>query len=213
MPSATVFQCAKPSGVMYSTTARWPRVGRMYCPNVTTSTSCARSASSATWISSGLSPRPSMMEVLVTFAPASLALLSTFSDCAQLARRSLTEGVIRSTVSTLCAKTSSPQVATRSTSSMFPLKSGERTSTSTSGERAFISFTTFAMWLLPWSGRSSRSTEVMTMYPTPQLFIASAVFTGSKGSRGGGALLVFTAQNLHPRVQVSPITMMVAVAM
>lgn len=32
------------------------------------------------------------------------------------------------------------------------------------------------------------------------------------GSSGGGVLLVLTAQNLHPRVQVSPSSMMVAVA-
>mmetsp|Transcript_32818 Transcript_32818/g.71587 ORF Transcript_32818/g.71587 Transcript_32818/m.71587 type:complete len:274 (+) Transcript_32818:1-822(+) len=154
-----------------------------------------------------------MRGVLGTRAPASFARFSTASDWCQCARRSRTEGVSRSTVSTLCANTSSPEVATRSTSTMLPLKSGESTSTSNSGERAFISLTTCAMWLLPWSGRSSRSTEVMTMYPTPQLFTASAVFSGSRGSNGGGALLVFTAQNLHPRVHVSPMTMMVAVAM
>lgn len=47
----------------------------------------------------------------------------------------------------------------------------------------------------------------------PQLTTAKAVFRGSKGSGGGGLLLVFTAQNRQPRVQVSPSTMMVAVAM
>ena len=52
--------------------------------------------------------------------------------------------------------------------------------------------------------------EVFTTYP--QLAIASAVCCGSKGSGGAGFLLVLTAQNLHPRVQVSPRTIIVAVA-
>ena len=39
-----------------------------------------------------------------------------------------------------------------------------------------------------------------------------AVFSGSSGSRGGGLLDVLTAQKRHPRVQVSPISIIVAVA-
>ena len=46
----------------------------------------------------------------------------------------------------------------------------------------------------------------------PQLATAMAVFSGSLGSGGGGFLLVLTAQNLQPRVHVSPRTMIVAVA-
>jgi len=42
--------------------------------------------------------------------------------------------------------------------------------------------------------------------------MALAVFSGSIGSGGAGFMLVFTAQNLHPRVHVSPRTMIVAVA-
>eukprot|EP00978_Attheya_sp_CCMP212_P027058 scaffold90177_cov55-Attheya_sp.AAC.2 len=42
--------------------------------------------------------------------------------------------------------------------------------------------------------------------------MALATFSGSSGSRGGGAREVLTAQNEHPRVQVSPMIMMVAVA-
>lgn len=38
-----------------------------------------------------------------------------------------------------------------------------------------------------------------------------AVFHGSDSSSGGGAASVFTAQNLQPRVHVSPISMIVAV--
>lgn len=42
--------------------------------------------------------------------------------------------------------------------------------------------------------------------------MALAVFSGSNGSGGAGFLLVLTAQNRHPRVQVSPRSMIVAVA-
>ena len=38
-----------------------------------------------------------------------------------------------------------------------------------------------------------------------------AVFSGSESSIGAGELLVFTAQNLQPRVHVSPISITVAV--
>lgn len=47
----------------------------------------------------------------------------------------------------------------------------------------------------------------------PQLATAMAVLRGSRASGGGGLLLVFTAQNRQPRVQVSPRSMIVAVAM
>ena len=46
----------------------------------------------------------------------------------------------------------------------------------------------------------------------PHSATAVATFEGSRGSNGGGALEVFTAQKRHPRVQVSPMSMMVAVA-
>ena len=39
-----------------------------------------------------------------------------------------------------------------------------------------------------------------------------AVFSGSSGSSGGGAREVLTAQKRHPRVHVSPMSMIVAVA-
>ncbi|VDP56100.1 unnamed protein product [Schistosoma curassoni] len=42
--------------------------------------------------------------------------------------------------------------------------------------------------------------------------MASAVFTGSSGSRGGGFDEVLTEQNRQPLVQVSPIIIIVAVA-
>lgn len=64
-----------------------------------------------------------------------------------------------------------------------------------------------------------------TTYPNPHRLIASAVFSGSLASNGGGVLLVLTLQNRHcnqpqipeklltPRVQVSPINIIVAVAL
>ena len=42
--------------------------------------------------------------------------------------------------------------------------------------------------------------------------ICNAVFLGSSGSSGPGFRAVLTEQNLHPRVQVSPMSMIVAVA-
>jgi len=54
--------------------------------------------------------------------------------------------------------------------------------------------------------------SIMHTLTHPQLAMALAVFSGSIGSGGAGFLLVLTAQNLHPRVQVSPRSMMVAVA-
>jgi hypothetical protein len=52
----------------------------------------------------------------------------------------------------------------------------------------------------------SRSTLVNTMYPNPQRLIASAVFSGSWISSGGGVREVFTEQNRQPRVHVSPMS-------
>jgi hypothetical protein len=46
----------------------------------------------------------------------------------------------------------------------------------------------------------------------PQAATARAVLSGSSGSSGGGAREVLTAQKRQPRVQVSPMSMMVAVA-
>lgn len=47
--------------------------------------------------SAAVSPQPSMMEVLVTRAPAALAASSAAIDCSQLARRSLTTRCSRGT--------------------------------------------------------------------------------------------------------------------
>src|SRR5690606_21993070 len=76
----------------------------------------------------------------------------------------------------------------------------------------FILIIVSAKWFAPPSAKSSRSTLVNTTYPNPHLRSASAVFSGSCGSKGAGALLVFTEQNRQPLVHVSPINMIVAVA-
>ena len=49
------------------------------------------------------------------------------------------------------------------------------------------------------------------MYPTPHSAMACAVFSGSSSSGGGGVCDVFTAQNRHPLVHVSPSNITVAV--
>ena len=51
-----------------------------------------------------------------------------------------------------------------------------------------------------------------SLVDTTYFATATAVLRGSAGSKGGGAREVLTLQNLHPRVQVSPINIMVAVA-
>ena len=52
--------------------------------------------------------------------------------------------------------------------------------------------------------------QVITAWFKPILAIASARFFGSFSSRGGGLLMVPTAQNLHPLVHSCPATMKVA---
>jgi len=59
--------------------------------------------------------------------------------------------------------------------------------------------------------KRERKDELTTTYLRPHLEIASDTFSGSLGSGGGGARLVFIAQKRHPRVQVSPKSMIVAV--
>jgi hypothetical protein len=62
----------------------------------------------------------------------------------------------------------------------------------------------------PLSGRSSRSTEVMTAWRSPMRAIERATRAGSSGSFQVG-LPVLTLQKPHRRVQVSPRIMNVAV--
>merc|ERR1712118_395096 len=95
---------------------------------------------------------------------------------------------------------------------MSPLKSGVKHSTKMKGFSSLILLTVFAKWLDPPSSRSSLSTLVSTTYPTPHCAMALAVFSTSSASTAGGACDVLTAQNLHPRVHVSPKSITVAVA-
>ena len=136
--SAIFLYASKASGVRYSATARCLLVGRMYCPKVTTSTSASRSSLSAFTTCGLVSPRPSMMDVFViSDGTAVLASRSTAMLWSQFARRSLTSACSSGTVSTLCAKTSSPDSATSRTRPVSPLKSGVSASTSRAGADSF----------------------------------------------------------------------------
>ena len=137
IPSAISLYASNASGVTYSATGRCRFVGRMYCPNVTTSTPASLSFSSASTTCALVSPNPNMRLVFVISAPAAFAVFRTSTLCAQFARRSRTCAWSSGTVSTLCAKTSRPLDATRATNARSPRKSGASASTSTSGASRF----------------------------------------------------------------------------
>jgi hypothetical protein len=119
--------------------------------------------------SSSISPTPNMILVLVriSFPPAIapfLASSKTRKLCSNPALRSRTDGVHRSTVSTLCAKTSRPEVATRWTvSAPLEAKSGVRASTRMEGAFCLILEMVDAMCAAPPSPRSNLSHE---LYPS-----------------------------------------------
>mmetsp|Transcript_17591 Transcript_17591/g.30580 ORF Transcript_17591/g.30580 Transcript_17591/m.30580 type:complete len:208 (-) Transcript_17591:471-1094(-) len=140
-----------------------------------------------------------------------LAYSKTFNVCLYLALRSLTNGVRRSTVSILCAYTSSPEFSTALVCSRFPWKSGASISINSPGANLRRFFTVSARCPDPPSGMSSRSTDVSTTYLSPHCAIAFATLYGSFGSNGGGCFAVLILQNLHPRVHVSPMSIIVAV--
>lgn len=153
-----------------------------------------------------------MLVLVMRLGLASLAARRTERLCGNVARRSRTWDVRASVVSTLCAYTSSPLVATLRTISKSPAKSPVSASTSIWGALLLIFMIVSAKCAAPPSAKSSRSTDVRTTYPNPHRLSASAVFSGSWGSNAAGLLLVFTEQNRQPRVHVSPINMIVAVA-
>ena len=68
---------------------------------------------------------------------------------------------------------------------------------------------TATKWPAPPSGRSSRSTEVMTTWRRPSVATAPATRAGSPESSGSGTP-VRTLQKAQARVQVSPMIIMVA---
>src|SRR5512143_3862828 len=119
--------------------------------------------------------------------------------------------VKRSMVSMLCETTSGPASIIFRSANPLPLKSGTSTSIIRPGHLPLTSRMHSAKCPAPSSSRSSRATEVITTYRRSRDFSASASFFGSSGSSGGGLDIVLMAQNLHPLVQCSPMTMNVAV--
>src|SRR5262245_42468103 len=107
-------------------------------------------------------------------------------------------------------RTSGRACMTMSSASQLPWKSGINTSIVTSGRRARVSAMQAANCVAPWSGRSARVTDVITVWARPSWTTASASRAGSSGS-GGPASPCGTAQNVHFRVQTSPRIMNVAV--
>src|SRR6056297_3232087 len=94
--------------------------------------------------------------------------------------------------------------------SFFPSKSGMRTSNVVSGLTFLIVLMVFAQNEAPPSDKSSLSTEVITQCFSFINLIDSARRLGSFWSTGPG-FPVFTPQNLHERVQISPKIINVAV--
>ena len=116
------------------------------------------------------------------------------------------------TVSMLCEKTAGRSARTRSSARAGScLKSGVRTSTAHPGTARCSARTTAAKCAAPPSGRSSRSTDVITTCFKPSSATARATLSGSAGSGGAGGRPVATAQKPQRRVQTSPSTMIVAV--
>jgi hypothetical protein len=89
-------------------------------------------------------------------------------------------------------------------------KSGTSTSTVVAGERSRTARIQATKCPAPRSGRSSRSTEVMTTYFKPSVATASARCAGSVSSSGSG-LPCATSQNGQRRVHLWPMIMNVAV--
>ncbi len=111
----------------------------------------------------------------------------------------------------LCEKISGRAPSTTSKASGTPRKSGVRTSTEHSGTRAWTASITAAQWRAPPSGRSSRSTEVITAWRRPIAATAVARLAGSSASTPGRGRPEVTAQKPQRRVQISPRIMKVAV--
>ena len=82
-------------------------------------------------------------------------------------------------------------------------KSGVRISMVVLGVLRRSASITFTNWLAPPSGKSSRSTDVITICCNPILAAAIATCSGSSGSTAFG-IPVFTLQKAQARVQTSP---------
>ena len=110
----------------------------------------------------------------------------------------------------LCPMISGLDAATISIKSALASKSGIRSSIVASQFSLRIASTTAAQCRAPPSGRSSRVTDVTTTCRSPINRTLSANFSGSEAS-GARGMPVFVAQNRHPRVQISPRIINVAV--
>ncbi|CDF33475.1 unnamed protein product [Chondrus crispus] len=144
--SPSTFHASNSSGVTHCSTFKCFFDGLKYWPRVITSTPTSRASCMVRRISASASPTPSMMLVFVTTCGrTSRARSRTRIVWAYPARRSRTNGCKRSTVSTLWAKTSRPDVTTRSTQSSSPAKSGDSVSTSKSGCSLLSAWTVLAM--------------------------------------------------------------------
>ena len=141
--------------------------------------------------------------------PISLALRSTRQERSNVEPRRAT-GYRRGTTSTLWLKTSGRSAMTFASGISWPRKSGVRTSTLQRGAWMRHWRMTPTNALAPRSGRSSRSTDVMTAWRRPIFAIERATRAGSSGSFQVG-LPVRTLQKPQRRVHVSPRIMNVAV--
>ena len=141
--------------------------------------------------------------------PISFALRSTRQERRNFEPRRAS-GYSRGTVSTLWLNTSGRSAITRASGISSPRKSGVSTSTFVPGDSRRIERITPTNALEPRSGRSSRSTLVITAWRSPIFFTDWATRSGSSGSLCVG-LPVLTLQKPQRRVQVSPRIMKVAV--
>ena len=119
-------------------------------------------------------------------------------------------GYSRGATSTLWLKTSGRSAITFASGISWPWKSGVSSSILQPGAWRRIWRTTPTNALAPLSGRSSRSTLVMTAWRRPMRATERATRAGSSGSFQVG-LPVLTLQKPQRRVQVSPRIMNVAV--
>src|SRR6218665_429899 len=160
------------------------------------------------YISSRVSPRPSMMPDFVRFPASRMCLscsrLRLYFACGRTARYS------RSTVSILCETTSCPASIIRRNASQSPFVSGIKVSMVVAGFSSFVSATVWCQISAPLSPNSSRLTEVMTACFTFILEMASATRRGSSTSYSEG-FPVATAQNVQLRVHTFPKIIKVAV--
>ena len=147
--------------------------------------------------------------VTTSSPPISFALRSTRHERRKREPRRAS-GYSRGTVSTLWLKTSGRSAITLASGISSPRKSGVSTSTLQPGASRLIERITPTNAREPRSGRSSRSTLVITAWRRPIRFTDCATRSGSSGSTACG-LPVLTLQKPQRRVQVSPRIMNVAV--